>query len=296
MKEPLMDGPCDVLPFRLRLKAGALTCGAFLQTSSPVAAEILGQSGFDWLIVDLEHAPVDLGSLVQQFQAIGCSGDSVPFVRAPSADPTSIKRILDAGAQGILVPSVNTNAEAQAVVDACLFPPEGVRGAAKSPRAAKYGRAGKDYFLKANQSLTIIVGIESKEALQNLDEILAVPRIDGIFIGPMDLAVSFGHFDPQEPEVQAAIYQIEQKVLASNKFLGTISTDWERGHRLYELGYQWLILMQDGLALSTHASEVVRRFEAEFPKRAFQQQGVHEVDEHLASQIRTASDVAFHKS
>jgi 2-dehydro-3-deoxyglucarate aldolase/4-hydroxy-2-oxoheptanedioate aldolase len=248
------------------MKAGAVTCGAFLQTSSPVAAEIMGQSDFDWLIVDLEHAPVDLGSLVQQFQAIGCSGDSVPFVRAPSSDPTTIKRILDAGAQGILVPSVNSEAEAQAVVDACLFPPEGARGAAKSPRAAKYGQAGKDYFVKANQSLTIIVGVESKEALQNLDAILGVPRIDGIFIGPMDLAVSLGHFDPEEPEVQAAIRQIEQKVLASSKFLGTISTDWARGHRLYEIGYQWLILMQDGLALSTQASDVVRRFHAEVPK------------------------------
>jgi len=272
MKEVLMDGPFEIPSFRSRMRSGAVTCGAFLQTSSPVAAEIMGQSEFDWLIVDLEHAPVDFGSLVQQFQAIGCSGNSVPFVRAPSSDPTTIKRILDAGARGILVPSVNTNAEAQAVVDSCLFPPEGVRGAAKSPRAANYGRAGKDYFVTANQSLTIIVGVESKEALENLDEILAVPRIDGIFIGPMDLAVSLGYFDPQEPEVQTAIHQIEQKVLASSKFLGTISTDWARGHRLYELGYQWLILMQDGLTLSNHAIDVVRRFKAEVPEAVARKQ------------------------
>lgn len=256
-------GPHSV---RWKLKAGALTCGGFVQTNSPIAAEIMGQAGFDWLIVDLEHAPVDFGSLVQQFQAIGCSGDSVPFVRAPSSDPTTIKRILDAGALGILVPSVDSKEGAQAVVNACLFPPEGLRGAAKSPRSANYGRADKDYFATANQSLTIIVSVETKEALENLDEILSVPRIDGIFIGPMDLAVSLGFFDPQAPEVQAAIHQIEQKILASTKFLGTISTDWARAHQLYELGYQWLILMQDGLTLSAHSNHVVKQFRSEFPE------------------------------
>jgi len=256
------------IPIRAKLQSGARTCGAFLQINSPIAAEIMGQAGFDWLIVDLEHGPVDLGSLVQQFQAIGCGGTSAPFVRAPSNDTTTIKRILDTGARGILVPSVNTRADAEAVVDACLFPPDGVRGAAKSPRAAGYGRSGRDYFAAANQTLTIIVSVETTEALANLDAILAVPRIDGIFIGPMDLAVSMGFWNVDAPEVQAAIKLIEAKVLASAKFLGTISTDWSQAQALYEMGYQWLILMQDGLTLAAQARTTVAHFRGAFPDAA----------------------------
>ncbi|NJR20058.1 MAG: 2,4-dihydroxyhept-2-ene-1,7-dioic acid aldolase [Hyphomonadaceae bacterium] len=244
---------------RAKLKSGAITCGGFLQINSSIAAEIMGLAGFDWLIVDLEHAPIDFSSLVQQFQAIECGRSSVPFVRAPSSDMTTIKRILDTGARGILVPSVNSKIEAQAVVDACLYPPEGQRGAAKSPRAALYGSAGADYFDNANQSLVIMVSVETREALNNLDDILAIPRIDGIFIGPMDLAVSMG-FLRNSREVAAAIEIIEAKVLASDKFLGTIATDWPRAQQLYERGYQWLILMQDGLSLSAQAHNTVRLF------------------------------------
>ncbi|MEO1201223.1 MAG: aldolase/citrate lyase family protein [Pseudomonadota bacterium] len=246
-----------------KLKAGETTYGAFLQTNSPISAEILSQAGFDWLIVDMEHAPVDLDGLMRQLQAIGCGGTAVPFVRAPWNDSVAIKRILDTGPQGIVIPYVNTRAEAEAAVAACLFPPDGTRGAAMSPRAARYGGTTTDYFAEANKNTVVIVSVESDEAMQNLDDILSVDGIDGIFIGPMDLAVSLGHKDVHCEHVRLAVREIEDKVLASDKFLGTIATDPEKAEACVERGYQWLIVMQDGVTLSSQAATVVRRFKGE---------------------------------
>ncbi len=243
-----------------RLKSGEATCGAFLQMNSSISAEILAGAGFDWLIVDMEHAPVDLGSLVQQLQAIGNTSECVPFVRAPWNDQVMIKRILDTGAQGIVIPYVNTRAEAEAAVSACKFPPQGTRGAAMSPRAAGYGACTPQYFAQANRDTVVIVSVETEQAVQNLDEILAVPELDGIFIGPMDLAVSLGHNDVTCDPVRDAIAEIERKVLGSGKFLGTVATDWEKAQTCYKRGYQWLILMQDGISLASQAAAIVQRF------------------------------------
>jgi len=240
------------------LKSGGTTCGAFLQLASHLSAEILSQAGFDWLIVDMEHAPVDIDSLIRQLQAI--DGNCVPFVRAPWNDPVAIKRILDAGAQGIVVPYVNSRAEAEAAVSACKFPPEGTRGAAMSPRAARFGAASPEYFANANLNTVVIASVETAEAMHNLDEILEVKGLDGIFIGPMDLAVSLGHTDVRCDAVRGAIAEIENKVLASDKFLGTVATDWAKASACYERGYQWLILMQDGLSLASQADSIVRKF------------------------------------
>ncbi|MEO1034910.1 MAG: aldolase/citrate lyase family protein [Pseudomonadota bacterium] len=243
-----------------KLKAGKATCGAFLQMNSCMSAEILSLAGFDWLIVDMEHAPVDFQSLLQQLQAIGNASDCVPFVRAPWNDAVAIKRIMDAGAQGVVIPYVNTRAEAEAAVSACKFPPLGTRGAAMSPRAARYGGESTSYFADANRESVVIVSVETDQAMQNLDEILEVPDLDGIFIGPMDLAVSLGHSDVQCAPVSEAIKRIEDKVLASEKFLGTVATNWSKAMACYERGYQWLILMQDGISLATQAASIVKRF------------------------------------
>ncbi len=253
-------------PVKQTLKSGGMTCGAFLQIDSHISAEILSQAGFDWLIVDMEHAPVDLDSLLRQFQAMAGSPDCTPFVRAPWNDLVAIKRILDTGAKGIVIPYVNSRAEAESAVSACKYPPEGTRGAAMSPRAARYGASTSQYFADANRDIVVIVSVETQEAVENLDDILSVPGLDGIFIGPMDLAVSLGHEDVKCSPVRNAIAEIERKVLASDKFLGTVATDWDKAAACYERGYQWLILMQDGLTLAAHAAKVVNRFRAEDAK------------------------------
>lgn len=251
-------------PLKDRLRAGRRTIGAFLQTMSPVAAEILGQSGFDWLIVDLEHAPGDFANLQAQLQAMNGSG-AVPFARAPWNDAVAIKRILDTGVMGVLVPYVNTRAEAEAAVAACKYPPRGIRGVAGSPRAAGYTRNAKSYLASANEDTIVMVAIETAEAVRNLGAILEVEGLDGIFIGPMDLASSMGHLgDATQPPVREAIASIERQVRGSGKFLGTVAPTWQTAAACFERGYQWLIVMQDGAALRKSGDELVGQFRAAY--------------------------------
>jgi 2-dehydro-3-deoxyglucarate aldolase/4-hydroxy-2-oxoheptanedioate aldolase len=241
-----------------KLKNGDKTIGAFLQTMSPVAAEILSQSGFDWLIVDLEHAPGDYANLQAQLQAMNGSG-VVPFARAPWNDEVAIKRILDTGVMGVLVPYVNSRHEAEAAVAACRYPPRGVRGVAGSPRAAGYTGNTAEYLASANDEIIVMVAVETTESVDNLDEILSIPDLDGVFIGPMDLASSMGHLgDPAHPEAQAQIAMIEEKVLATDKFLGTVATTRKQAIDCFERGYQWLVVMQDGASLLKVGKETVQ--------------------------------------
>jgi 2-dehydro-3-deoxyglucarate aldolase/4-hydroxy-2-oxoheptanedioate aldolase len=243
-----------------QLKNGGKTIGAFLQTLSPVSAEILSQAGFDWLIVDLEHAAGDFANLQAQLQAMNGSG-VVPFARAPWNDAVAIKRILDTGVMGVLVPYVNTRSEAEAAVAACKYPPRGVRGVAGSPRAAGYTRNTAGYLASANEETVVMIAVETLEAVGNLDEILAVDGLDGIFIGPVDLASSMGFLgDPSRPEVQETIALIESKVLPSDKFLGTLATRWEQAAACFEKGYQWMVVMQDGATLVQASRSAVASF------------------------------------
>jgi 2-dehydro-3-deoxyglucarate aldolase/4-hydroxy-2-oxoheptanedioate aldolase len=181
------------------LKDGRKTAGAWLQIGSPMTAEIMSQAGFDWLMIDMEHAPVDFMTLINQMQAV-TGGGAIPLVRAPWNDFVTIKRILDAGAYGLLVPYVNTREEAEAAVKACQYPPKGIRGVAGSPRAAGYGQNVSNYLPYANDQILILTAAETAEAVENLDHILTVPDLDGIFIGPMDLSTSLGHMgNPSHP-------------------------------------------------------------------------------------------------
>jgi 2-keto-3-deoxy-L-rhamnonate aldolase RhmA len=253
-------------PIKQKLQAAQKTTGAWVQTGSPVTAEIMSQAGFDWLMIDMEHAPVDFMTLVNQMQAMA-TGNAIPLVRAPWNDFVTIKRILDAGAYGVLVPYVNNRAEAEAAVKACKYPPHGVRGTAGSPRAAGYGQNVGNYLPYANDEILILIAAETVEAVGNLDEILAVPGLDGIFIGPMDLSASMGHMgNPGHPDVQAVIETIEQKTLAAGKVLATIAGSWEQAQARYEKGYQMIMLMADGVAIGKMAGTLVGQFRAAYSK------------------------------
>jgi 2-dehydro-3-deoxyglucarate aldolase/4-hydroxy-2-oxoheptanedioate aldolase len=252
-------------PLKHKLAQGGKAAGAWLQLASPFTAEIMAQAGFDFLMIDLEHGPGDILSLISQIQAMKGT-PAAPLVRATWNDFVLVKRILDAGAHGILFPYINSAGDAEAAVRACRYPPEGIRGVAASPRAAGYGQNSMGYLAHANQEILILLAVETPEALANLDAILAVPGVDGIFIGPMDLATSMGYLaDPKQPPVQAAIAQIETKVLGAGKILSTIAGPWEQAQNLYERGYQMLMLMADGVALATLANEKVRRFRESYP-------------------------------
>jgi len=242
------------------LREGKNTAGAWSQLTSTFSAEIMARAGFDWLMIDLEHAPGDFMNLAAQLQAMSGT-DCVPFVRAPWNDMVAIKRILDTGVMGVLIPYVNTAAEARDAVAACKYPPEGVRGVAASPRAAYFGQNSMEYLKNANNEIVVITAVETGEAVANLDEILAVEGLDGIFIGPMDLATSMGHFaDASHPEVQEAIGIIEKKTLAVGKFLGTVAGSWEQAQQKYAKGYQLLMLMSDSVGLATLATRTMAEF------------------------------------
>ena len=248
------------------LKAGKKTAGAWAQLCSPTSAEILCRAGFDWLLIDMEHSPADLQTLVAQLQAMGAYGVA-PLVRAPWNDLVWIKRILDAGAYGVMIPSVNTREQAIAAVQACKYPPVGIRGIAGSPRAAGFGRDTSAYLKRANDELLVILQVETPQAIENLAAIGKVPGVDALFIGPMDLSTSMGHLgNPAHPEVQAAIATVEAKAKALGMPLGTISAGWEQAKMLYDRGYQLITLLSDVILLSKASAEALTKFREAYPQ------------------------------
>ena len=249
------------------LKDGKKTIGAWLQLASPVSAEIFGKAGFDWVMIDMEHGPGDIMTLCSQLQALA-KYDVVPLARAPWNDFVTIKRMLDAGLYGILIPYVNTKAEAEAAVRACKYPLEGIRGVAPSPRAGGFGMNGLNYLLNANDQILVMVQIETPEAVANVEEIATVAGLDGIFIGPMDLSCSMGYFaNPGAPQVQEAIRKIEAVALKSDKFLATVAGDIEAAKALYDRGYQLVVPMSDSTSLGKLAMNTVRSFHDAYPAR-----------------------------
>ena len=260
-----------IKPFENRvkrlLKDGKKTSGAWLQIASPITAEIISSAGFDWVIVDMEHGPGDILTLIDQLQAM--KGSEVgSLVRVPWNDFVVIKRVLDAGAHGVLIPYVNTKAAAEAAVRACKYPPEGIRGIAGSVRAARFNQNSlENYFNRANDEILVVTQVETAEAVANLDEILEVPGLDGIFIGPMDLSTSMGHLGKMgHPDVQSAIATVEAKALKANKILGTVSANWDQAKQLYDRGYQMITLMADGVGLANLAADTVANFQKAFPE------------------------------
>ncbi len=242
------------------LQQGKKLLGAWLQLCNSMSAEIFARAGFDFLCIDMEHSPADVMTLVSQLQAMG-KFPVTPTVRAPWNDFVTIKRILDAGVYGVHVPYVNTAEEAQEAVRAMRYSPEGIRGIAGSPRACGYGLGGKDYFEHANKELICIVAMETPKGVENLDAIMKIDGIDGIFIGPMDLATSMGHLgNPGHPEVQKMIASIEKKVLGSGKFLGTVAGNYDVAKDLFGRGYQYVIAMSDSIILSTQSKAMVDQF------------------------------------
>ena len=245
------------------MRAGKRVSCAWAQAASPITAEVLAEAGFDIVLVDMEHGPGDILTLVSQIQAM--KGEkAVPFVRAPWNDFVIIKRILDAGAYGLVVPYVSTKTEAQAAVQAAKYPPEGIRGIAGSTRAAHYAQGSLEYFDTANRDVFVFVQIETPEAVKNIDEICAVPGVDGIFIGPMDLATTHGYRGkPATPVMQEIIRGLEEKIKANGKALATICSDFADAKAKYDRGYNMITLLSDTTSLAKIAREELGRFKKE---------------------------------
>lgn len=223
-------------PFKQALAARRAQVGLWLSMANPYAAEACATTGFQWLLIDGEHAPNDVRSTLAQLQAVAPYG-AQPVVRAVEGQTALIKQLLDIGVQNLLVPMVDTPDQARALVSATRYPPEGVRGVgAAVARASRWG-ARRDYLNEANGEICLLVQAETVTALQNLPAICDVDGIDGVFIGPADLAASMGHRgNPGHPEVQAAIEQAIATIVASGKAAGTLTGDAKLARRYLELG------------------------------------------------------------
>jgi 4-hydroxy-2-oxoheptanedioate aldolase len=243
--------------FKRRLLAGEPLDGLWMSLASPITAEALGLLGYDWLLFDTEHSAVDLAQVQPLLQAAS-AGSSNLVVRPAWNDKVLIKRALDIGAQTLLVPFVQTPEEAAAAVAATRYPPHGVRGVAGGTRASRYGLA-KDYFEKANAEIAVLVQVETVDALSKLEDIAAVPGVDGIFIGPSDLAASFGHLgNPGADEVQAALKDAAERLKAINVPAGILATNSTDAKRYRSWGYAFVSGAVDMGILVQGAAKVLK--------------------------------------
>ncbi len=197
-----------------RLAAGEPSIGTWLSIPSPEAAEFLGRLPFDWLTVDAEHNPVDIRTLSQMFAAIGAGG-TAPMVRIPWNTPETFKRVLDAGAWGIVVPMVNSKEEAEQAVQAARYYPMGNRSVGGGRHALSFNTGGKTYYENANDNILLVLQIEHIDGVNNIEEIMSVPGFDACFIGPNDLAASMGlglgvSLESDIPELVDAIKTIRE--------------------------------------------------------------------------------------
>jgi 4-hydroxy-2-oxoheptanedioate aldolase len=184
-----MDLPVNA--FKRALKVGKAQIGLWSSLSSSYTVEVIAGAGFDWILLDSEHSPADLENLLAQLQA-AAPYPSHAVVRIPWNDMVNMKRVLDIGAQSLLVPYVSTAAEAKSAVSFTRYPPAGVRGVAGTTRATRFGRV-KDYAKRAHEEICVLVQVETQAALDSIEAICAVDGVDGVFIGPADLHASMGH-------------------------------------------------------------------------------------------------------
>lgn len=231
---------------KARLRAGRPANGFWVELFSPAAAEIMAAAGYDCAMIDLEHGAADLGDAVAVMRAMAAS-PCTPLVRVPANDPAWIKRVLDGGAAGVMIPAVNNAAEAETAVAACHYPPRGIRGmAAPIVRAARYGVGWPDYVAEIRHSVLTICQVETRAAVENVAEIAAVPDLDMIFIGPFDLSGSLGHLgEPDHPDVRAAIARVEAAAKAAGVLLGAIPTPARSVQSLYRDGYDLVLVDSD---------------------------------------------------
>lgn len=218
--------------------------GTWIMSASPIVAEAIGCAGFEWGVVDMEHTPLDLMTVVHLLQAIAGT-PMLPLVRVPWNDTVGIKRVLDAGAQTLLVPFVQNAAEARAAVAACRYPPQGIRGMAAMGRASRFGTV-PDFFSHANRSVGLIVQLETAEAIERIDEIAAVEGIDALFVGPGDLSGTMGFVGQlTHPEVIAVTRKAVDRAKALGKPIGTVGGTPEVVAQYREIGFDFIAIASD---------------------------------------------------
>jgi 4-hydroxy-2-oxoheptanedioate aldolase len=237
-------------------REGGTVVNGWLHVPSSFSAEVMAHAGWDSLTIDMQHGPVDYGSLVPMLQAISTT-DTVPVVRVPWNDPGLTMRVLDAGCYGVICPMINTREEAESFVGACRYPPEGYRSYGPY-RATLYG--GQDYTDHANEAVVTMAMIETQQALENLEEILGVQGLDAVFVGPSDLGQSLGYgpgMDRTEPPVVEATERILAAAGEHGLAAGIFTGSSEYASRMVEKGFQFVTISSDARLMASAAAGVV---------------------------------------
>jgi 4-hydroxy-2-oxoheptanedioate aldolase len=247
--------------FKAALKEGRLQIGLWSSLCSNIGAEVVADSGFDWILIDGEHSPNEVPAVMSQLQAL-VGGTATPIVRPAWNDAVMVKRILDIGAQSVLVPYVQNAVEAARAVASVRYPPAGIRGVAAATRASRYGRVD-NYLKSADSEICLLVQVETSAALTQLEAIARVEGVDGVFIGPSDLAASMGHIgNPAHAEVQAALEDAVRRLKAVGKAAGILTLNEEEARRYIGWGYLFVAVGSDIGLLSRGADALAKKFKS----------------------------------
>ena len=255
-----MDVPVN--RFKRAIREGKPQIGLWPAMGDPISAELCAGAGFDWLLLDAEHGPNDLRTLLAQMQAVA-PYDSIPIVRIRVGDINIIKQVLEIGAQTLLIPMVETADQAASLVAAMQYPPAGVRGVgAALGRSSRWNRM-PSYLKQAGEEMCLLVQIETRRGVENIKAIAETPGVDGIFIGPADLSASMGHLgDMTHPDVLTTIEQCLGHIRAAGKASGILMGDEALVRRYLELGCTFIAVSADTLILSQGADRMASRFKA----------------------------------
>lgn len=247
--------------FKKAIAAGRQQVGLWVSLASPYSTEIVAGSGFDWILLDGEHSPNDPITILPQLQA-ATPYPVTPIVRPAWNDKVLIKRYLDIGVQTLLIPYVQTVEEAREAVAAIRYPTRGVRGVAGTTRASRYGRVA-DYTERAEEQLCLLVQIETRPGLDNLEAIARTDGIDGVFIGPADLAAGLGHLGQiGHPEVQSAIQDAIKRIRACGKPAGILATDEVSTRRYMDWGTVFTAVGLDAMILRVESEKLRAKFKS----------------------------------
>ena len=260
--------PAPNNPFKQALRDGKAQIGLWQALANPYTAEICAGAGYDWLLLDAEHAPNDIPLLVSQLQAMKGTG-SHAVIRPPIGETFIIKQLLDIGAQTLLVPMVDSRDMAETMVKAVRYPPHGVRGVgAALARASAFNRI-PDYLQTANDEICLLLQIESRAGLAALDEIAATEGVDGVFIGPADLAADMGFLGkPGAPEVQVEVERALLRIQSHGKAAGILIGDLGLARRYLDLGASFVAIGNDVTLLANATTKLLADFRNTEPARA----------------------------
>jgi 2-keto-3-deoxy-L-rhamnonate aldolase RhmA len=242
-----------------RIRSGEAVHGCWINLASTVSAEIVGNAGLDWLLIDLEHGAGDVAIMYQQLQALAASS-STPIVRIDNLSRPKVQRILDAGAAGIMFPQIQSSLEADDAIRMMYYPPRGGRGMAKMVRATGFGRYANEYIANVEKNLVGVIQIETLSALQNIDGISATEGVDVLFVGPSDLSLSLGIFGQfSHPLYQQTINDVASAAKKHGKAIGVLLQDINEYEMYYQLGYRFLACGADSAFVRKGADDLVKK-------------------------------------